>query len=81
MTGTAEADLRQSREVTVLAHLHAEQNRDVEATLATFKAGCARLELPGEEIADGPDEVADTYRDLFTAFPDLSIPDPEPGSL
>jgi len=81
MTATAEAGLRQSREATVLAHLQAEKNRNVAATLATFKAGAARLELPGEEIADGPDDVADTYRALFSAFPDLSIPDLEPGSL
>lgn len=67
--------------MTVLAHLEAEKNRDLDATLATFKGGAARLELPGGEIADGPDEVADTYRDLFSAFPDLSIPDLEPGSL
>jgi predicted ester cyclase len=83
MTGTTEAEarLRQSREATVLAHLEAEKNRDLDAVLATFKAGAARLELPGGEIADGPDEVADTYRDLFNAFPDLSAPDLEPGSL
>jgi predicted ester cyclase len=83
MTGTTEAEaaLRQSRETTVLAHLEAENNRDLDATLATFKAGVARLELPGGEIADGPDEVADTYRDLFSAFPDLSSPDLQPGSL
>jgi hypothetical protein len=56
----------------VLAHLEAEKNRDLDATLATFKAGVARLELPGGEIADGPDEVAATYRALFSAFPDLS---------
>jgi predicted ester cyclase len=81
MTGIAEAGLRQSREATVLAHLQAEKNRDVDATLATFKAGAARLELPGGEIADGPEKVADTYRDFFNAFPDLSIPDLDPGSL
>ena len=49
--------------------------------LATFKAGVARLELPGGEIADGPDEVAATYRALFSAFPDLSAPDLDPSSL
>jgi hypothetical protein len=81
MTGTAEAGLRQSRETTVLAHLEAEKHRDLEATLATFRAGAARLELPGGEVADGPDEVAHTYRDLFTGFPDLNIPNLEPGSL
>lgn len=81
MTGTVEADLRQSREATVLAHMEAEKRRDVGATLATFKPGSARLELPGEEIVDGPDNVADTYRDLFTGFPDLGFPDLQPGSL
>jgi predicted ester cyclase len=83
MTGTvgAEAILRQSREMVVLAHLEAEKQRDVDATLATFKAGGGRLELPGGEVADGSDEVAETYRDLFTAFPDLTAPDPEPGTL
>jgi predicted ester cyclase len=81
MTATVDASLRQSREATVLAHLDAEKHRDLEATLATFKVGAARLELPGGEVADGPAEVADTYRALFHAFPDLSIPDLELGSL
>jgi predicted ester cyclase len=83
MTGKTdvEARLRQLRETTVLAHLEAEKNRDLDAVLVTFKAGAARLELPGGEIADGPDEVADTYRNLFSAFPDLSAPDLEPESL
>jgi predicted ester cyclase len=81
MVGTerTETDLRQAREATVRAHLEAERQRDVEATLATFKAGDGRLELPGGDVADGPEAVADTYRELFTGFPDLSFP--EPGSL
>ena len=58
-----DADLRQSREQTVLAHLEAENRQDVAATLATFKPGAARTELPGE-VADGPDAVAATYREL-----------------
>ena len=81
MTATVDAGLRQSRETTVLAHLDAEKHRDLEATLATFKAGAARLELPGGELADGADEVAATYRELFNGVPDLSFPDLEPGSL
>ncbi|MDT5130020.1 MAG: hypothetical protein QOH54_5664 [Mycobacterium sp.] len=80
-TMDARARLLQSRETTVLAHLEAEKNRDLDATLATFKAGVALLELPGGEIADGPDEVAATYRALFSAFPDLSAPDLDPSSL
>jgi hypothetical protein len=69
MTEAAEVDagLRQSREQTVLAHLEAENRQDVAATLATFKPGAARTELPGE-VADGPDAVAATYRELFTAL-------------
>jgi hypothetical protein len=49
MTEAAEVDagLRQSREQTVLAHLEAENRQDVAATLATFKPGAARTELPG----------------------------------
>lgn len=83
MAGTAESEagLRQSRETMVLAHMEAENHRDLDATLATFKAGAARLELPGGEVADGPGEVADTYRELFAGFPDFSFPDLEPGSL
>jgi predicted ester cyclase len=81
MTSTLDAGLLQSREMTVFAHLAAERHRDLEATLATFKVGAARLELPGGEVADGTTEVAATYRDLFHAFPDLSFPDLEPGSL
>ena len=81
MTGIADAGLRQSREKTVLAHLEAEKRRDVDATLATFKAGVARLELPGEEVIDGRGVVVDAYRELFTGFPDLGFPHLEPGSL
>jgi steroid delta-isomerase-like uncharacterized protein len=82
MTGTAgvEAGLRQSRETTVLAHLEAENRQDVAATLATFKPGAARTELPGGDVADGPDAVADTYRELFTALSDMHF-DVKPGSL
>jgi predicted ester cyclase len=81
MTAIVNAALRQSREATVLAHLDAEKHRDLEATLATFKVGAARLELPGGEVADGTAEVAATYSDLFHAFPDLSFPDLAPDSL
>jgi len=35
--------------------------------------------LPGE-VADGPDAVAATYRELFTALPDMHF-DTKPGSL
>lgn len=82
MTGTASvgAELRQSRETTVLAHFEAENNHDIAATLVTFKPGYGRTELPGE-VADGPNAVADSYRELFTAFPDMRFTDIEPGSL
>ncbi|HEY6575328.1 MAG TPA: hypothetical protein VI029_10425, partial [Mycobacterium sp.] len=63
MTETVDAGLRQSREATTLAHIEAESRRDLAATLATFKSGSARTELPGE-VADGPDAVADWYREL-----------------
>lgn len=81
MTEAAEVDagLRQSREQIVLAHLEDENRQDVAATLATFKPGAARTELPGE-VADGPDAVAATYRELFTALPDMHF-DIKPGSL
>jgi predicted ester cyclase len=81
MTETAglEASLRQSREDTVLAHLEAENRQDIPATLATFKSGAARTELPGE-IAKGHDAVAATYRELFTALPDMHF-DIKDGSL
>ncbi len=62
MTATVDASQRQSREATVRAHVNAEKHRDLQATLATFKVGAARLELPGGEVADGSDEVADAYR-------------------
>jgi predicted ester cyclase len=81
MTEAAEVDagLRQSREQTVLAHLEAENRQDVGATLATFKPGAARTELPGE-VADGPDAVAANYSELFAALPDLHF-EFRPGSL
>jgi steroid delta-isomerase-like uncharacterized protein len=74
-----EASLRQSRENTVLAHLEAENKQDIAATLATFKPGAARTELPGE-VADGHDAVAATYLELFTALPDMHF-DIEEDSL
>lgn len=82
MTETAEVDagLRQLRENTVLAHFEAENRHDVAATLATFKSGCGRTELPGE-VADGPEAVADAYRELFTAFPDMRFIDIKPSSV
>ncbi len=79
-TASVDAGLRQSRETTVLAHLEAENQHDIAATLATFKSGSARTELPGGEVADGPDAVADSYRELFTALPDLRF-DVDSGSL
>lgn len=81
MTDTAgvEASVRQSRETTVLTHLEAENRHDIPATMATFKPGAARMELPGE-VADGHDAVAATYLELFTALPDMHF-DIEDGSL
>ena len=81
MTETAgvEASRRQSRENTVLAHLEAENRQDIPATLATFKSGAVRTELPGE-VADGHDAVAAAYRELFTALPDMHF-DIEDSSL
>ncbi len=81
MTEAADVDagLRRLREKTVLAHLEAENEHDIAATLATFKSGAARTELPGE-VADGFDAVADSYRELFAAFPDMRF-DIDPGSL
>jgi predicted ester cyclase len=81
MTEAAEVDtgLRRLRETTVLAQLEAENEHDIAATLATFNSGAARTELPGE-VADGFDAVADSYRELFAAFPDMRF-DIKPGSL
>jgi predicted ester cyclase len=80
MTGIAEADVLHLRESTVLALMEAEKHRDLAATLAAYKPGVARLELPGGEVVDGPDEVAEYYREFFTGFPDVSFPDVDPGS-
>lgn len=68
------------RETTVLVHFEAENKHDVAATVATFKPGSGRTELPGE-VADGPNAVADAYRELFTAFPDMRFTDIKPESL
>jgi steroid delta-isomerase-like uncharacterized protein len=73
------AGLRDLREKTVLTHFEAENQHDIAATLATFKSGAARTELPGE-IADGFDAVTAAYHELFTAFPDMRF-DIQPGSL
>jgi steroid delta-isomerase-like uncharacterized protein len=72
-------DLLQSREKTVMAHLEAERRRDFDAALATFRR--PRYELPGGEVVDGAEAVAEMYRDLHTGFPDLSFPDVEPTDL
>ena len=73
------AALVATREATVLAHLEAENRHDVGATLATFKDGAARTELPGE-IADGHDAVSASYHELFTALPDMHF-DVDPETL
>ena len=73
------AALVATREATVLAHLEAENRHDVAATLATFKDGAARTELPGE-IADGHDAVSASYHELFTALLDMHF-DVDPETL
>jgi steroid delta-isomerase-like uncharacterized protein len=74
-----EPSIREAREATVVAHLEAENRHDVAATLATFQTGSARTQLPGE-VANGPDAVAASYEELFTALPDMHF-DVEQGSL
>ncbi|WP_082994108.1 ester cyclase [Mycobacterium paragordonae] len=79
LSESIEPAVRQLRATTVVNHLEAENQHDIAATLATFKSGVARTELPGE-VAVGHDAVADSYRELFIAFPDMRF-DIEPGSL
>ncbi len=50
-------DVHQAREATVLEHFEAERRGDFDAALATFTR--ARYELPGDEVVDGPEAVAD----------------------
>ncbi len=71
--------LQQVREATVVEHIESELRRDFDATLATFRR--PRYELPGGEVIDGRDAVADMYRELFTGFPNLRLPDFEPGDF
>lgn len=73
MTRSSRMDipLLELRGVTVLAHLNAENRHDIAATLATFRPGFERTEMPGDDVADGRAAVADSYRELFTAFPDM----------
>ena len=61
--------VREARERTVREHFAAENQLDIDAALATFEQ--PRYELIGTDmIHDGPDEVANYYRQLHEAFPD-----------
>lgn len=73
------AEMREAREATVLEHIDAERRGDFDAALATFAR--PRYELPGGEVVDGPEAVADYYLDLATGLPDLSFPDVGAGTL
>ena len=80
MTETVDAGLRQSREATALAHIEAESRqrprgdaRDIQIRLQHERSCPARLLMVH-------DAVADWYRELFTAFPDVRF-DIKPGSL
>ena len=61
--------VREVRERIVREHFEAETRLDFDAALATFER--PRYELIGTEtVHDGPDEVAQYYRQLHEAFPD-----------
>lgn len=68
---TDDTTLRERREVTVLAHMQAENVQDWEAVMATFAPGRARYELiAAGEVHDGPDEVMAYWRAGRTTVPD-----------
>ena len=70
---SVDAELRQLREATVIAHIEAENQHDIAATLATFKSGFARTELPGE-VADGLMPSPSAYGELITALRTCASP-------
>ena len=64
-----DASVREVRERIVREHFEAGNRLDFDAALATFER--PRYELVGTEtVHDGPDEVAQYYRQLHEAFPD-----------
>lgn len=65
----ADDAVREARERVVREHMEAESNLDFDAALATFEH--PRYELIGTDtVHDGPQEVAEYYRQLVEAFPD-----------
>ena len=65
----ADDAVREARERVVREHMEAESNLDFDAALATFER--PRYELIGiDTVHDGPQEVAEYYRQLVEAFPD-----------
>lgn len=56
---------------TVRAHLAAEDRRDLDATMATFTAGCWYAIPSQDYLLKGRDAVRAHYAGLFRTFPDL----------
>ena len=71
ITTEATATLRESRERTIRAHMEAECNRDVPATLATFAEANADV-VPLGAPSNGSAAVEELLAGLFEAFPDFT---------
>jgi steroid delta-isomerase-like uncharacterized protein len=64
------SDLRQHREAIVNRHLEAENQHDIEATIATFAHPC--YEMNGV-THDGAEAVREMHKTLTAALPDLQV--------
>jgi steroid delta-isomerase-like uncharacterized protein len=72
MTTTAETNLRTVREATVRAHMDAESNHDVAATLSTFAEANYDV-VPLGAPSNGAAAVDELLHGLFAAFPDFNV--------
>jgi steroid delta-isomerase-like uncharacterized protein len=71
MTAALAASRRQTRERTIRAHMQAECDHDIPATLATF-ADANYDVVPLGAPSGGPGAVEELLGGLFAAFPDFS---------
>src|SRR5258706_6671560 len=68
----AMSQLRQAREAIVRAHMDAENEHRIDATLATFSQPRYEV-IPSGEILDGAGPVEAFLGETFSAFPDVQF--------
>lgn len=72
MAGSAPTTLEARRELTVRAHIEAENQHDVASTVATFARPQYNV-VPFGAVTDGQEAVTDLLSSLFVGFPDFHV--------